>query len=231
MRKFAFSVFALACLAAPQSASARDFLAYQSTTPLLYRYAACALAQEEPTAEEQLDRCKETREFLEEQADSILLKFHSADRRRAQINLKKGFQEIDRDAKRAREQRKTAPPSILAYLECMGESVMETEDYKNGTAVDYIEIEDNCASEHILSVTSVSSEAELERLRILYRRFARVGRYVDNASRLGAGIASTGDRANARLSRPGLSRAPVEQPFFVIMEGSFLNLSRLPADS
>ncbi len=230
MFRLALSALGLFALAAPEPTWARDFLAFQSTTPILYRYAACALAQGERTAEGQLAHSSELRNTLEEEAGQVLLRFHTGDRRQAQLNLKRGFMEIDRDAMQARDQRKLVPPPIVAYLKCMGESIMHTVDYQQGVAVDYSGIEDRCASEHVLSVTSVSSEKELERIQILYRRFARLGRYIDNSSRLGAGISSTGDRSNGRMPARRLSRSMVTTPSFVVMDGSFLNLTQLPAD-
>lgn len=224
---FSALVLAIGALAAP--AAARDFVLSMPTTPMAYRYAACAFSLEEATGEEQIATCQSLREELINAADEFLLKFDPRDRSIARRNLVWAFDEMEREAVLAREQRKTVPPAIVAYLQCVGERVMATEDFCEGVAVDFIGIEDPCTSEHILSVEFVQTEQEVERIQLLYQHFAIQGRFVDNR-RLGAGIASTGDGANARNvgRRPSLSRAPA-MPRREFTQG-FLVLHRLPAD-
>jgi len=209
--------------------TARDFDLYLTTTPMAYRYAACAYALDEDTAEEQLAACSELRIEMLAAADEILPRFNPRTRSDARRNLGWAFDEIDQEAIVARSQRKTMPASIGLYLKCLGEGVMETDDFQRGVAVDFIGIEDRCVTEHVLSVTFVTTEQELERIQLLYQRFSRSGRFVDNR-RLGSGIASTGDGANALRSGRRLSRSRTPtMPRYRMTQG-FLLLHRLPAD-
>lgn len=228
-RLLSFVAFALAYGTIATPAAARDFVLSMPTTPMAYRYAACAFSLEEATGEEQVAACQGLREELLNAADEFLPKFDPRDRSIARRNLIWAFDEMEREAVLVREQRKTVPPAIVAYLQCVGERVMETEDFREGVAVDFIGIEDPCTSEHILSVQFFSTEQEVERIQLLYEHFAIQGRFVDNR-RLGSGIASTGDGANARNAgrRPSLSRAPA-MPRREFNQG-FLVLHRLPAD-
>lgn len=229
VRLFSILLFGLAGGLASTPAVARNFVLYSTTTPMVYRYASCAYATDMPTIEEQLAKCSDLREEMLEAADEILPRFNPREVSDARRNLAWAFDDIDQEAASARGQRKTVPASIVAYLQCMGESVMATEDFQSGVAVDFIGIEEACVNEHVLSVTFVQTEQELERIKLLYQQFSRTGRFVDNL-RLGSGIASTGDGASAlrpgrRLSR---SRAPV-MPRYRVKQG-LLILHRLPAD-
>ena len=228
-RLLSFVAFALTVGAIASPVSARDFVLSTPTMPMAYRYAACVYALNEATGEEQVTACQGLREEMLSAADEFLPKFDPRDRSIDRRNLVWAFDEMEREAVLAREQRKTVPSAIVAYLQCIGERVMETEDFREGVAVDFIGIEDPCTSEHILSVEFVQTEQEVERIQLLYRQFAIRGRFVDNR-RLGSGIASTGDGANARNAgrRPSLSRAPT-MPRRRFAQG-FLVLHRLPSD-
>ena len=211
----AFGVVVAGSLAT--GANASDFTGYHSTTPLLYIYAACALDSEEATAEAQIAKCAPVKSRVEALAGDVIERFHVRARHRVEREFRDGIEEIERDARLSREQRKAVPNPILKYIECLGESVLETDKFREGLAISYFGIEEDCSNKELGGERQISSEAELQRIRVLYRRFARFGEYkVDQDNSLRNKYTRSAG-AIARGSSQGFNR-------------SFLDLATLEAD-
>lgn len=218
------AVFTMFC-AAPSAVQARDFIAYQSTTPVLYLYAACIFEADQPTAEQQIDKCALEKKTLLEQSKGVIETFHTRDRVKVRRELEKGLQEIDKDAVWSRKQGKPVPATIVSYLKCMAERVIATDDFKSGAAIDYIGIEPECSTQDVPVDAVPVTEQALDRERILYLRFRRLGRLTyplmpeRTFTRGSSGMTKlVGPQYDGRL-RPA-----------VAMTGSFLDLAILPAD-
>ena len=134
-RLLSFVAFALTVGAIASPVSARDFVLSTPTMPMAYRYAACVYALNEATGEEQVTACQGLREEMLSAADEFLPKFDPRDRSIDRRNLVWAFDEMEREAVLAREQRKTVPSAIVAYLQCIGERVMETSYGLNAISV------------------------------------------------------------------------------------------------
>ncbi len=209
------SILIAVVMATPAVTYARDFVAFQSTTPILYRYAACVFDVEQLTAEQQIEACAPMKARLLEKAEKVIQGFHSSSRAIVRRELKKGLREIEKEVPRARNENKTVPSTIITYLNCMSIGVMGTDDYKTGAAVDYIGIETECRTQDIAESSTSFSEQELDRERILYRHFRRSGRLA---------------YPYTRFKRRGRSRSRNRLAPRMRMHHGFLDLSVLPAD-
>lgn len=195
-----------AALAAP--ASARDFVAYASTTPMLYRYASCVFEGDMPTAEAQIDKCAELKLEMEQEAAEAIQRFHVIERRDVQFELARGFREIELDARQTRRKNKPVPNAIVGYLRCMGEGAMADPEFRAGDAISYLGVQDRCEETYVdPSKGAVSGKEEIS-IRALYLRFQRNGRLTFPAA-----------RQAVRRQRSGL-RLPLKQ----VMDRSFLNI-------
>ncbi|MEP2735312.1 MAG: hypothetical protein ABJP34_03355 [Erythrobacter sp.] len=156
--------------------SARDFVGYTSTEPLLYMYAACVFESNDGTAEEQISRCSTVKSNAETSAPAIIELFHVRNRSGVQREFEKGLEEIEKDAEQLRLKSKPVPASIVTYLRCMGQNAMAQPDYLSGDAVSYIGIEAQCATLSFAIEKENTSDRELDAIDALYRRFQRFGR-------------------------------------------------------
>lgn len=165
------------CLAAaPQPASARDFVGYASTDPLLYLYAACVFEKNDGTAGEQIERCVEVKTTALETAPQVIELFHVRNRSGVLREFKKGMAEIEKDAQQLRNKSKPVPARMVTYLRCMGQNAMAQPDYLSGDAVSYIGIEGQCAALAFNIDEDSVSDREMDAIDALYRRFRRSGR-------------------------------------------------------
>ena len=204
---FAAASLAFCSSLATTPVAARDFVAYASTNPILYRYAACMFAGDAPSAEAQIEKCEDLRVELDLAADAAINRFHVVERYDVERSLRDGYREIRNDTKQTRRLGKQVPAEIVAYLKCMGEGVMATQDYKNGDAIDYIGIEQPCYN------VSVGAVADKGPSRQLYLRFQQLGRLTWPAAR----------QARDNSQSPG-----TRLRFAEVMDRSFLNLGLVP---
>jgi len=189
-------------------AAARDFVSYASTTPILYRYAACMLDGSAATTDAQIEQCVMLKAELIASSQSVIHRFHVLERYDVERELRKGFREIERDLEQTRRRNRPVPKAIVGYLRCMGEGVMESADYQSGDAISYIGVEDACAATHIEATKDTVSSSETASIRALHRRFGRFGRLTYPLARHGL-----------RRSRAGTRLLPA-----VRMDRSFLNI-------
>lgn len=206
MKRLALCATLSAATLVASPASARDFVAYASTNPILYRYAACMFEGGAASAEAQIEQCAPLKEELDIEAEAVIKRFHVIERYDVNRSLRDGYREIRNDTKQTRRLGKAVPTEIVAYLKCMGEGVMATEDYKNGDAIDYIGIEQPCYDK------TVGVVEDKRPSRQLYLRFQQLGRLTWPAARQ----ALDNTRGGTRLR------------FVEVMERSFLNLGLVP---
>ncbi|MEM7701354.1 MAG: hypothetical protein AAF251_05400 [Pseudomonadota bacterium] len=164
-------------------ASARPLTVYATTTPILYRYAACLYDGSAPTAEAQIAQCAPLKAQLEEEGKDVIERFHVVERYTVEQNLRRGFLQQELELKQLRNAGKFVPAAMLDYWKCMGEGAMAAEDYIAADAVNYIGIEGDCFRSTIKPARKVISGAEKTSLRLLYRRFRRNGRLTFPAAR------------------------------------------------
>lgn len=174
-------VIAASLVATP--AAARPFDVYATTTPLLYRYAACLYDGSAPTVEAQKEKCAALKETLFEEGEDVIERFHVVERYDVERALRRGFREMELNLKEIRNQNKFVPAAMVAYWQCMGEGVMATPDYQRADAVNYLDIEGPCFEATIEPAREVVSDSEKTSLRLLYRRFRRNGRLTFPAAR------------------------------------------------
>lgn len=172
---------AAALVATP--AAARPFDVYASTTPLLYRYAACLYDGSAPTVEAQKEKCAPLKAELTAEGKDVIQRFHVVERYDVERALRRGFREMELDLKIVRNQGKFVPAAMVRYWKCMGEGVMQTPDYARADAVNYLDIEEPCFKATIEPAREVISSSEKTSLRLLYRRFRRNGRLTFPAAR------------------------------------------------
>lgn len=184
---------ATAALAATP-ATARPFDVYASTTPLLYRYAACLYDGSAPTVEAQKEQCAPLKEQLTAQGEDVIQRFHVVERYDVTRALRRGFREMELDLKIVRAKGKFVPAAMIEYWKCMGEGVMATPDYASADAVNYLDIEEPCFKSTIEPAREVISDSEKTSLRLLYRRFRRNGRLTFPAARQTAQNGPAGTR-------------------------------------
>ncbi|MEO0462535.1 MAG: hypothetical protein AAF127_05355 [Pseudomonadota bacterium] len=183
MNKVALAAVAIAAALTAAPASARDFTAFASTTPVLYRFAACVFAGEPVDYDARLEECAPLKATLEAEADAAIQRFHVVERYAVDRELRDGFREIRLDLKRSINLNKPVPSAITDYLACMGERVMASADYQSGDAVDYIPIEQPCYDATIAPAYETASERQDRTIRQLYLRFQRQGRLTWPAAR------------------------------------------------
>lgn len=185
-------VVAASLVATP--AAARPFDVYATTTPLLYRYAACLYDGSAPTVEAQKEKCAALKETLFEEGKDVIERFHVVERYDVERALRRGFREMELNLKEIRNQNKFVPAAMVAYWQCMGEGVMATPDYQRADAVNYLDIEGPCFEATIEPAREVVSDSEKTSLRLLYRRFRRNGRLTFPAARQTAQNGPAGTR-------------------------------------
>nr|WP_298931847.1 hypothetical protein [uncultured Erythrobacter sp.] len=205
---FACVVSAFAAMMVTAPAAARDFVSYASTTPILYRYAACAFDGGAATVEAQIEKCAKLKSELSEEAKIVIRRFHVLERADVERELREGFREIERDIRQTRDRNKPVPPAIVAYLKCMGEGAMATEDYQAGDAVTYIGVEGACEDSTIAAAKDGLTKGQKISTRALYLRFQRRGRLTFPLA-----------RQALRRSPGGTRLLPAK-----IMDRSFLNI-------
>lgn len=164
-------------------AAARPFDVYATTTPLLYRYAACLYDGSQPTVEAQKEKCAPLKAELTAEGKDVIQRFHVVERYDVERALRRGFREMELDLKQIRAKDKFVPAAMVSYWKCMGEGVMATEDYARADAVNYLDIEQPCFASTIEPARKVISGSEKTSLRLLYRRFRRNGRLTFPAAR------------------------------------------------
>ena len=176
---------ALAAMAAAFAtpAAARPLTVYATTTPILYRYAACLYDGSAATAEVQIAKCAPLKAQLEAEGKDVIERFHVVERYTVEQNLRRGFLQQELELKQLRKAGKFVPTAMLDYWKCMGEGAMAAEDYIAADAVNYIGIEGDCFQSTIKPARKVISGAEKTSLRLLYRRFRRNGRLTFPAAR------------------------------------------------
>ncbi|MEM7689477.1 MAG: hypothetical protein AAF291_10690 [Pseudomonadota bacterium] len=190
-------LIALATTAAAFAASptlARPFDIYATTTPLLYRYAACLYDGSQPTVEAQKEKCAPLKAQLTAEGEDVIQRFHVVERYDVERALRRGFREMELDLKIVRNQGKFVPAAMVDYWKCMGEGVMATPDYARADAVNYLDIEEPCFTSTIEPAREVISDSEKTSLRLLYRRFRRNGRLTFPAARQTAQNGPAGTR-------------------------------------
>lgn len=202
MIRAAFVTIAAVATMVAAPGSARDFVAYASTTPVLYRYAACMFEGDAPSAEAQTEKCEPVKVELDKEAMAAINRFHVVERYDVERSLRDGYREIRNDVKQTRRLGKPVPREIVAYLQCMGETVMATQDYQNGDAIDYIGVEQPCYEKTVGTVEDKGPSRQL------YLRFQQLGRLTFPAARQTQDNSRAGNRL--RFSR--------------VLDRSFLNM-------
>ncbi len=175
-------------------AAARGFDVYATTTPILYRYAACLYDGSAPTVEAQKKQCAPLKADLMAKGKDVIDRFHVIERYDVERALRRGFREMELDLKIMRNEGKFVPQAMVDYWQCMGEGVMATQDYKRADAVNYLTIEEPCFEATIEPAREVISDSEKTSLRLLYRRFRRNGRLTFPAARQTAQNGPAGTR-------------------------------------
>lgn len=170
-----------ALLATP--ASARPFDVYATTTPILYRYAACLYDGSAPTVAAQKEKCAPLKDALTVEGKGVIERFHVVERYDVTRALRRGFREMELDLKQIRAQGKFVPAAMIGYWNCMGEGAMASADYEAADAVNYLDIEGPCFKSTIEPARTVISDSEKTSLTLLYRRFRRNGRLTFPAAR------------------------------------------------
>ena len=192
-------------------AAARSFTTYATTTPILYRYAACIFDESEETLEGQIEKCAVLKDQLNTEAKDVILRFHVLERYDVERDLRRGMREMENDLKQIRGFDKDVPAGMIEYWRCMGEGVMATEDFQEGVAVDYIGIEQPCFEKTIKPARETVDDSEATELRLLYRRFRRNGRLTWPAARMTGGYSRSGRRL----------------AFAITLDRGFLNIGQL----
>ncbi|MEL6542330.1 MAG: hypothetical protein AAFQ34_13140 [Pseudomonadota bacterium] len=178
-----FGALAAVAAAFATPAAARPLTVYATTTPILYRYAACLYDGSEATAKAQIAKCAPLKAQLEAEGKDVIERFHVVERYTVEQNLRRGFLQQELELKQLRDDGKFVPAAMLEYWKCMGEGAMAAEDYLAADAVNYIGIEGDCFQSTIKPARRVISGAEKTSLRLLYRRFRRNGRLTFPAAR------------------------------------------------
>ena len=189
-----FAALAGAVAIAATPAAARPFDVYATTTPLLYRYAACLYDGSAPTVEAQLEQCAPLKTALTTEGAAVIKRFHVVERYDVERALRRGFREMELNLKEIRAQNKFVPAAMIGYWKCMGEGVMATPDYARADAVNYLDIEGPCFKATIEPARAIISDSEATSLRLLYRRFRRNGRLTFPAARQTAQNGPAGTR-------------------------------------
>lgn len=205
-----FAAAAGSTLAGASPSPARDFVAYASTSPILYRYAACVFEGDAKSAERQISLCAPLKAELELESAAVIERFHASTTRNVELEFQRGLREIDREAELTRSRNRPVPSAIVGYLKCMGEGAMNHPDFINGVAVSYIGVEETCADAmQALAEQSDVTKAEARSIDSLYRRFKLTRRVP--YSRLRSGRL----RSSSRAASP-----PVW-----LMDGGFINVA------
>ncbi|MEM6857163.1 MAG: hypothetical protein AAF559_04755 [Pseudomonadota bacterium] len=179
---FAGLLVAMAALSSVP-ALARPFPVYATTTPILFRYAACLYDGSAPTVEAQVEQCAALKAELTIEGEAVIERFHVVERYDVERNLRRAFREMELDLKKIRSKGKFVPQAMVGYWKCMGEAAMVTEDYLAADAVNYLGIEEPCFEATIAPARKVISDSESTSLTLLYRRFRRNGRLTFPAAR------------------------------------------------
>ncbi|MEL7319991.1 MAG: hypothetical protein AAFN04_15280 [Pseudomonadota bacterium] len=178
-----FGALAAVAAAFATPAAARPLTVYATTTPILYRYAACLYDGSAASAEAQIAQCATLKTQLEAEGKEVIERFHVVERYTVEQNLRRGFLQQELELKQIRNAGKFVPDAMLSYWKCMGEGAMAAQDYVAADAVTYIDIEKPCFEATIKPARKVISGAEKTSLRLLYRRFRRNGRLTFPAAR------------------------------------------------
>jgi len=182
-RSALFAALAAATVFTAAPALARPLTVYATTTPILYRYAACLYDGSAATAEAQIAKCATLKSELEAEGKDVIERFHVVERYEVEQNLRRGFLQQELELKQIRNAGKFVPEAMLSYWKCMGEGAMAAPDYVAADAVNYIGVEGDCFQATIKPARKVVSGAEKTSLRLLYRRFRRNGRLTFPAAR------------------------------------------------
>ncbi|MEL6709129.1 MAG: hypothetical protein AAFP79_12675 [Pseudomonadota bacterium] len=178
-----FGALAAVAAAFATPAAARPLTVYATTTPILYRYAACLYDGSEATAKAQIAKCAPLKAQLEAEGKDVIERFHVVERYTVEQNLRRGFLQQELELKQIRKSGKFVPEAMLSYWKCMGEGAMAAQDYAAADAVTYIDIEKPCFEATIKPAREVIAGSEKTSLRLLYRRFRRNGRLTFPAAR------------------------------------------------
>lgn len=112
--------------------------------PLAMKYAACIFDGPVGDVEVQISHCRPLRSELEAEAPDILVRFHPG----RLPNVDKGFHDllesVELDARRIQNERKFISPSIIKYIQCTSQKIVNSHTFLSGSSIDYGTADEEC---------------------------------------------------------------------------------------
>lgn len=139
-------VSAFVCAMAPATAQAesRDLEVSAPMVPFIYRYSACLFDNEALPVDDRITECRTVRQTVESEADMVFAEWLRRDRPRSDRMFDRALDVLEYEARYAQENREPVPPSVVAYLDCVGTRLSNDPNFRNGTSLDFPFVDEDC---------------------------------------------------------------------------------------